>query len=266
MNIDYRISLWNYVHFASGPSLEDAIAEIRSLGYGAELWDRWRGEQGLFSPAQRDRVKGLVEGMNVSMHTIMPRGRPMTWEENCEQIDTAACVGADTIVAHVTSTGIGAPSPDYALLRNVVAYAGDRGVTIAVENGDAHAIERALPEVAGLKTCLDTGHVYNDGFTMPECLRIMGDRLVHMHLQDRLTHLDHYIPGTGIIPDGDWRLLFTHLKNTDFQGAGVFELRPRRPDVSAREGRAFVESIRTQVQQQEESHHGLENDRQDRST
>jgi sugar phosphate isomerase/epimerase len=248
MNIDYRISLWNYVHYASAPPLEEAIGEIRSLGFGAELWDRWRDETDLFGPGQRDRMRDLVTGMNVSMHTIMPRGRPMTMDENRAQIDTAAFIGADTIVAHVTSLGIGGEAPDYDAARDVIAYAGDRDVTIAVENGDAHAIERALPEVEGLRTCLDIGHVYNDGFTLPECLRIMGGRLVHLHLQDRLPHFDHYIPGTGIIPVEDWELLFGHLKAMDFDGAGVFELRPRRPDVSAREGKAFVESIRSRVQ------------------
>ncbi|NOZ20367.1 MAG: sugar phosphate isomerase/epimerase [Planctomycetes bacterium] len=243
MHIDFRMSLWNYIHYANCPPLEGAIAEIRALGFGAELWDQWRNETGLFSPAQRDRMKALVEDMNVSMHTIMPRGRAMTWEENVEQIDTAAYVGADTIVAHVCSTGVGESDPDYGLMRDVVNYAEDKGVTLAIENGDAHAIGRALPEVPNLKTCLDTGHVYNDGFTMPEVLGIMGDRIVHLHLQDRLPHFDHYIPGTGIIPGGDWKLLFTHLKRIDFTGAGVFELRPRRPDVSAKEGRSFVESM-----------------------
>ncbi|MEW6359804.1 MAG: sugar phosphate isomerase/epimerase family protein [Planctomycetota bacterium] len=247
MHIEFRMSLWNYIHYASCPPLEGVMAEIRGLGMGAELWDRWRDQTGLFSPAQRDRMKALVEGMKVSMHTIMPRDRAMTWEENVEQIDTAAYIGADAIVAHVSSTGIGAPDADYRLLRDAVNYAEDKGVTLAIENGDAHAIGRALPEVPNLKTCLDTGHVYNDGFTMPEVLGIMGDRIVHLHLQDRLPHLDHYVPGTGIIPQEDWKLLFAHLKKINFQGAGVFELRPRRPDVSVKEGMAFVEAMAEQA-------------------
>jgi sugar phosphate isomerase/epimerase len=243
MKLDYRISLWNYIHYANAPSLEVVIREIRDLGFGAELWDPWRQENGLFRPEQRERLRRLVEGMKVSMHTIMPRAGILSREETLMQIETAAFIGADTIVVHPSTMGVNGPSPDYTLVKEAVAFATERGVTLAMENGDVHAIERTLPHAPALKTCIDIGHVYNDGFTLPECLRIMRDRLVHLHLQDRLPEGDHHTPGTGTIPRQDWEMLVTTLKEIAFQGGAVFEIAPRRPKITAREARTFLDSL-----------------------
>ncbi len=39
----------------------------------------------------------------------------------------------------------------------------------------------------------------------------------------------HYRPGTGSIPENDWKLLFQKLQENRFSGTGVIEIQPRNP-------------------------------------
>ena len=249
MHIEYSISLWNYIHYTGVQSLEREIALIRGQGYGVELWSAWREERDLFDAVGRARLQRILRGMRVSLHTAVVN----TFELHQKQIDAAADLGAEVVVLHtddlVAKDGV---SLDLSLARDVVAYAVEHGVRLALENGQRPFLMQAVEEVDGLGVCLDVGHVYLTKDPMSSFLEALRDRIIHLHLQDVLSEAevglpgvadDHYIPGTGGIPEADWRLLAATLKEIDFQGIGVFEIRPRNPLQTALQGTRFMEQI-----------------------
>jgi len=249
MQIRYAVSLWNYFHYVNVPSLERVLALLRDQGYGVELWGAWQEERDLFDLVGRTRLKHALDGMEVSLHTAGAN----TLELHQKQIDTAAYLGAEVVVLHTDDVFTGVESGlNVALAREVVDYASKKGVRIALENGELSDLVEAIENVEGLGICFDVGHVYLTGGQMSEHLDVLKDRIIHLHLQDILpeteSHVplaekDHFIPGTGGIPEDDWGLLTATLKHIDFQGMAVFEIRPRNPLQTALLGRAFVQEL-----------------------
>jgi len=226
MDLDYRISLWNYSHYARRLSLESAGAEITANGYGVELWPNWQDDKDLYDEVYRERLRVLLDGVKSSWHS----GGVNDLEGNQRQIDTAAYAGSDAIVVHQGNLGLSGDGPeDYALARDVVAYATEKGVTIALENGPLAVLEGAIQNVDDLKICIDTGHVYFTDDPMAKYVDALKGRLHHLHIQDTLPESDHYFLGSGIIPKEDWQYLADALKEISFSGPAVFEIRPRQP-------------------------------------
>ena len=239
MNLDYRISLWNYTHYARKLSLECAVDEIVSNGYGVELWPNWQDDVDLYGEVYRERLRVLLDGVRSSWHS----GGVRDLEGNQRQIDTAAHVGSDTIVIHAPSLHLNQDKPDYGLARDVVAYAKEKGVTIALENGPLATLAGAIENVEDLRICLDTGHVYFTDEPMTKYVDTLKSRLVHLHLQDTLPNVDHYFLGSGIIPKEDWQYLLAALEEIPFSGAGVFEIRPRVPLQTAEISKNFIDGL-----------------------
>jgi len=249
MQIRYAVSLWNYFHYVNVPSLERVLALLRDQGYGVELWGAWQEERDLFDLVGRTRLKDALAGMEVSLHTAGAN----TLELHQKQIDAAAYLGAEVVVLHTDNIFTrGKSDLNVALAREVVGYACSKGVKIALENGELSDLVDAIKNVEGLGICLDVGHVYLTGGRMSEHLDVLKDRIIHLHLQDvlpeteshlPLTEKDHFIPGTGGIPEEDWELLIATLKHIDFRGMAVFEIRPRNPWQTALLGRTFVQEL-----------------------
>jgi sugar phosphate isomerase/epimerase len=238
---DYRVSLWNYTHYVAQGTLEEAVGEIAQAGFGVELWPGWHDTPDLFDPSQRERLRALLKGMRSSWHS----GGVKDFEGHKRQVDCAADVGSDVIVVHPGNMRLGDDGVDIGFARDMVAYARERGVTLCLENGDLHVIERGL-EVDDLKLCLDTGHTYQgkEGFGMPAYIDVMKPRLAHLHIQDTLPEGDHYTPGVGTIPREHWEYMLRTLDEIKFHGAWVFEIRPLRPLRIAEQTVAFLGSLR----------------------
>ncbi len=246
MRFDYRVSLWNYEFYSKPTGLEEAVQEVARYGYGVEVHEHWRAEQDLCSPCYRERLRVLLKDVPASLHS----GGVWDFGGNAKQIDCAAYTGMDTVVIHPPNIGITLEEPDYALARRVVQYAEDKGVLLALENSPFRVIEGALSAMPSLRFCLDVGHCYADGSSIPEFLDAFGDRLVHLHLQDRLSDngrrpwgVGHFTPGTGTIPREHWQCLADWIQDRDFRGPLVFEIRPLPPTTLADEARAFIERL-----------------------
>jgi len=250
MRIRYSISLWNFTHYTHIPNLERIVPLVREQGYGIELWGRSQDEEDLYDEIGRRRIKGLVEGMTLSLHTRSVAG----FEGHKKQIDAAADWGAEVVVLHPPGIGLAQDKRqlDVELACKVVQYAEQCGVKLALENGSLGFLVNALEKVDGLGFCLDTGHVYNQGDDMADYLSGLKDRLIHLHLQDVLqqaenglpmTGQDHYTPGTGGIRAEDWRLIAETLREIDFDGIAVFEIRPRTVFQTARLGEEFFRKL-----------------------
>jgi len=249
MKIEYRISLWNYTFYARIESLEEAVKEIVDAGYGVEIFPRWENVSNVASRVLVDlsnrenveKLKVLFKGLKPSLHS----GGVNNFGEHQRQIDVAAFIGGDVIVYHAdylrVSPGAMCAKVDFGYAREVVAYAKGKGVIAALENGPLEVLEESLAKIEGLKICFDTGHV----LPQPQNIKDFVDRLrkdiVHLHLQDPLLQRDHLIPGTGLIKEEEWLYLFEALKEENFQGAGVFEIKPRYPLHSAQDGKRFLD-------------------------
>ena len=249
MKLQYAISLWNYSHYPGTGTLEQELGRIRELGYGVELWAQWQSGPSLYEKSERARLKAALGGMPVSLHSAIVR----SFDEQRAQIDAAQDLGAGVLVVHSDEFYAGdGRELDATLCRDEVAYAGERGVCIALENGQLPFLEQALAAVEDLRICLDVGHVYLTDATMQAFLDGLKGRIVHLHLQDILTPaevglpgagMDHYTPGTGGISLEDWHLLAATLQELDFDGTAVFEIRPRNPYQTASLGRRFFDGL-----------------------
>lgn len=263
MPIRYAISLWDFDHYTFVPPIEELIPMIRQAGFGLELWSSWHHGRDVdfFSPEWRRILKPLVEGMPLSFHGS---GRATTFEAHCRQIDAAADLGAAVIVIHAayvplprsdrdpgSARGRAAAPVNEDLLGRILDYAGKAGVRIALENGSLDGLKQAAARFPSLGLCLDIGHLYNGGLTM-SAVAPLKHRLIHLHLQEPLPKReaslplscqDHYMLGIGGIPRRDWELLASMLRETDFNGMAVFELRPLNVFQNAMRGEAFLEQL-----------------------
>jgi sugar phosphate isomerase/epimerase len=248
MQIEYSVSIWNHTHHAAVGSLEEEIALIREHGFGVELWGSWRHEDDLYSEENRDRLRPVLGGMTVSLHSAFGR----SWDRHKRQIDAAADWGGRVIVLHSSDLVAESGSElDVGLAREVVACAAERQVRIALENGQLPFLVNAIEKVEGLGICLDVGHVYLTPDPMSAFLDAIQERLIHLHLHDMLPPAlvppgatpDHYALGAGGIPEEDWGLLIKTLRRIDFEGIGVFEIRPRSPLQTALLGSAFMQRV-----------------------
>jgi sugar phosphate isomerase/epimerase len=235
MKHNYRISLWNYFHYHAPGVLERVIGSIRDEGYGVEIWPGWFEENNIFDPIHRRRLKLLIGDMPSSIHG----GGQDDLEYQQLQIDTAADTNSDVIVVHSGNLRLGGEDPDLEFAQEVLDRAAARGITIALENGDLRTLERALDKLNGLRICLDVGHVYFTSNSMQDFVDSLAVDICHLHIQDTLGEMDHYVPGTGIIPIEDWAYLFEKLEESGFNGASVLEIRPRSPMQHAQQTREF---------------------------
>lgn len=256
MRIQYAMSMWNFTHYADNISLERLAALIREMGWGVEFWVHWQDEHCLFDEMGRKRLKAATEGMPLSLHGA---GEP-AWEHHKMQIDAAAFCDARLIVVHAVhfmppgSAKGDIQKVDVDLIERTVEYAQSKGVMICLENTayELAPFVSIFEKVKGLKFCLDTGHVYNSPHSMAEILDALGPRLVHLHLEDIILPAEdgiplakngHFTPGTGGIPLDDWQLLRSTLMEVDYDGIGVFEIRPRNPFQTVKMGEDFFENL-----------------------
>lgn len=237
---DYRISLWNYFWYYTEGSLEDLMEEVRECGYGIELWDRWKEDRGLYQPKYHDRLRAMTAGMKVSVHGSACKHR----DDHLAQIQTAEDVGADVIVVHLNHFPGADGDPDLDLMKATAGRCRDAGITMALENGRLDRLKEAFDHVGeDLGFCFDTGHREGLQKPFPEFLAAFGERLCHIHLQDPEERADHWELGTGSNTREDWRLLKEHVKKIGYEGACVFEIRPRRPGPVADRGVRFFEEV-----------------------
>lgn len=125
------------------------------------------------------------------------------------RIDMAARLESNVVIMHLPSQPVPAERANrlwdglFSSLDDLRPYAEQRGVRIALENGDFDAIEGVLsqygPEYLGL--CYDSGHgnIGGDGLGRLERVK---DRLISIHLHDNNGSSDqHSLPLTGTV---DW--------------------------------------------------------------
>ena len=191
MRIRYSVSLWNYSHYTHVPSLERIITLLREQDYGIELWGSWKETKDLFDEVGRKRLKHVLQGMTVSLHTAGAN----TFDLHKKQIDAAVDLGAEVVVLHSSDFVSNDNSDlDVQLACKAVAYASEHGVRLALENGQLPFLANAIEKVEGLGICLDVGHVYLTPHPMSKFLDTLKERIIHLHIQDVLTEAEPGLP------------------------------------------------------------------------
>lgn len=163
-------------------------------------------------------------------------------------IELAVEFGASAIVLHSSKEPI-APEErsirkKYAAdsLRIISEKAASKGKKIAVEllprTCLGNTVEELFELTQGLSEdsvgfCLDTNHLMDKPFMLPEMAKTLGKRLIATHLSD-YDGVDekHQVPGTGVI---EWGAFMAALKEIDYQGPFNFECRfADTDDIAAR--------------------------------
>jgi len=149
-------------------------------------------------------------------------------------------------------------------LREVAEYAGERGIVLAIEPLNRFETDLVNTAEQGLELCeriglpnvgllLDTFHMNIEERSIPDAIRLAGDRALHVHACEN----DRGAPGSGHV---DWNGVAAALREIGYDGAVVIEsftpeiaeiaraasvwraLAPT-PDVLASDGLAFLRGL-----------------------
>lgn len=227
--------------------LEDAVRFAKEQGFAAfEVWaDHPHAHPDETSADARTSIKRELAGFTrVSVHGPLGNAslasiNPGIWRESVRQhlrtVELCSDIGASVLVVHPGDLRDARFAHDFRALslealNQLAARAEGLGVTIAVENcGPYHAgIDRTAADlealVAGvgskhLMACLDTGHGALNGNTA-DLVRLLGDRIVHLHVHDNHGRRDEHLPvGRGTI---DFSVLAPLLSR--FEGMAIAEV------------------------------------------
>ena len=275
MNIRYYTSLWNYIYHHEPRSLEQVVQQVTEAGFGIELWPYFfslepyrpalqtrptaieRGFNDLFDITYRKRLQHTVSEVATSWHSRGTGEKPLkisTFEEHAHQIDTAVALGSSIISVHdigysLTNTHV---TNDVSIANRVVEYATTRGISLALETGDFEACLKATNMIPDLKICLDPAYIFsNSSNSLEDYIRVFDKQICYLHLYDVSANEGHYTPGSGDIPEDDWLFLLRWMRDTEFEGPAVFEIRPLPEDEGQSaintviEGRNYLETLNT---------------------
>ena len=253
MNMKLSISLWNYSHFTNLLSLEDIAEFCRNRNCGLEIWPSYGEWTDLFDAQIIKKVKPIFEGVELSVHT---RTGQNTLDLHKAQIEATVQYGADILVLHPDDLYFpGTRDANLELANQALEFARSAGVRLALENGQFGFLSEIYHKIEEMLFCLDFGHVYLVPESLQQFLNLFKHRIIHLHIHDSLypygsikskpawMFIDHHIPGTGIIPEEDWQLLFAVMNEVNYQGSAVLELRPYHPKQAISLGMDKVESI-----------------------
>ena len=259
----YAVSTWTWLKpFGARARLEPAVRRLVEWGLGVELWLGWTAEPHLLRrdnwPGLRDLVRGAA---SLSAHSRLIHEFGL--ETLKEEIDLCAVLAARVLVVHPRSLGFEAGTwdatfapgaltgDDLRRLSTILAYAAERSVMLALENGPMDLLQLVLEAAAGmpgsewLGICVDTGHanLHRDMYPEPSVafVQTFSRRLVQFHASDNKGKEDeHKNPGTGNV---DWKAVMAALSKTGYRGATVLELAYDEPEPAAREAMAFLDPL-----------------------
>lgn len=250
-----NVSTWNYLcESRDNADIDQAISEIVADGFGVEIWLGWSPEPEIVERPGWGRLKELsARAPGVSLHTRLSHYDPKAAQQ---EIDMCAYLGGHVVVVHQSTLGVDENTNNFAHILQLAQYAQDKGIYIALENGNFQILKRVVNEVdlfspqGGLGICIDVGHanLCQAEFESPveKFLQEFQPRLVHLHLADNFgENDDHLAPGEGTI---DWRKTLSKLDQLHFQGRATLEINSRRARQKARQAKRFLQTIESERQ------------------
>jgi sugar phosphate isomerase/epimerase len=269
------VSLWNYLYYDDPKSLDMILGEIALNGFGVEFWPAIYSSapyrpayhqshpkagalemDDLFKEKHRAWLRSDLDGMRSCWHSRAFVDEPKlyaTFEAYKEEIDTAAYLGSEAISVHyigkdLTTQSFTGDNLDF--VQNVLDYAESRDVQIALETYDFISLRDAVNQFENLGVCLDPACIHGvSEYSLKDFIEVTMDRICFLHLYDSREDEGHLTPGTGDIPRDDWLYMLEVLREIDFQGPAVLEIRPPKekasqtPIEAAIEAREFFEGL-----------------------
>jgi sugar phosphate isomerase/epimerase len=259
----FGISTWNFLMaYGERADLDLAVGKIRTAHFGLELWLDWHVSPGLIERKEWDHLKRICRNhVGLSLHSRLLSFFDMQILQ--EEIELCRFLEGDILVVHPRSLGLEMGTLDYApsvepseedldRVVEIVGYAEEKGVCLALENGPFTVLKRVRDRIRAegfgrnFGICLDTGHANLHRKQNPSILENFfeefHDDLLHIHISDNLGEVDeHSSPGEGNI---DWSVVIPWLVNLKLKGQILFELNtPEDPIVSGKNTRDFLLQI-----------------------
>jgi sugar phosphate isomerase/epimerase len=213
-----------------------SVREVASAleEYGLEL-------HSLHSPTERDSASGHQSGVSISISDPERIRRVDAVDEVKRALEVAERIPFRYLIQHMGS-GRQAADPrkfDAAFnsLEHLVAFAKERGVTIALENkpdelGSPASLQQFVKDthLNQLRFCFDTGHAHIESVVGPG-FEVMRERVVTTHIHDNHGEKDeHMLPYEGSI---DWDAALGAFASVIEPLPLVLELKERAPGAPA---------------------------------
>ncbi|KAA2213697.1 sugar phosphate isomerase/epimerase family protein [Teichococcus oryzae] len=233
--------------------------ELQDFHTAATLDDDWRPlaeetRRMLDGHTGRRGLHGPFWGFKIDSHD--PEIRAVVRRRLLQGLECCAFLGADQMVVHSPFTTWDGNNLDafpgaraqlaervHLTLKDVVARAESQGCTLVIENiEDTDPMDRVALAASfnspAVRVSLDTGHAHyahcSTGAPPVDFhVRLAGDALHHVHLQDTDGHADrHWAPGRGTIL---WPSLFEALAGISSNPRLILELRDKNtlPEAAA---------------------------------
>jgi len=216
--------------------LEIQIPLISRAGFTYVSLGQDEEHSGLLEKRRRENLKLLLKMYNLTIDTV--HGISLCYPDSVKRlkniIEASVDLRVPVVIAHPVPFDIGKSDSDETLSKIIKSVNGlepvlkETGIKIAIENvlpGPStelaiQALIQADPEYFGF--CYDSSHDQVDGPRLFTLLDSLKDRVIAVHLSDRIREfIDHVPPGEGFI---DWRELTSLLKKTVFKGPLLFEV------------------------------------------
>jgi sugar phosphate isomerase/epimerase len=237
-------------------SVEDWIRIASKVGLdGIEMYERYLAS---WKADYLSRLSDTVHnaGLAVSMFTsyadfsASDPGIRTVQVSNVKRAVNAAVTFKTSIVRITAGSWIEGISLDKTLsnvaegIKECLDYAESRGVMLALE--DHHQIGTKIAhfmrilELVGdprLKVNLDTSNPMVSGDNAVDLVKLVKDRIVHVHASDRTKDLEHTVEGSGVV---DFPSIFTVLKRAGFGSWISLEAGGTKGEESILEGMEYI--------------------------
>ena len=150
-----------------------------------------------------------------------------------ELIEQGAQAGFGKFIIHPSFEPIGNDEREARMerakqsLRILADFAGQKGVTLCVENLPRTCLGRNSAEISelisvhpDLRVCFDTNHLLRENYV--DFIKALGDKIVTVHVSDYdFTDEKHWLPGEGLV---DWQLMYQSLRAVGYSGVWLYEM------------------------------------------
>lgn len=233
--------------FAYGCALEKLLPLIAGTGFTHISLGAQEPHSRYLDDARRSGLRNLLLGCDLQIDTIhgKPLHLPQAHSALAATVESAAFLEVPIVVVHAGPFVV-EPKEMHEHLDAALATCEaltptlqDYGVKLALENvhpGPAtdlvrHALDSLPGDVFGF--CYDSSHDQIGGPKPFTLLDAMSDRLLALHLSDRIReYVDHVIPGDGFI---DWEVLCGLIRNTAYGGPITLEVLTEHSRVKERD-------------------------------
>lgn len=222
--------------FAYDCPLEDLLPLIAEAGFTHVSLGAQEPHSSYLGDARRSGLRDLLLDCDLHIDTIhgKPLHLPQAHSSLAATVESAAFLKVPIVVVHAGPFVL-EPREIHGLLQATLATCEaltsilrDNGVKLALENvhpGPAtDLVRRALDNLSGdiFGFCYDSSHDQIGGPKPFTLLKEMSDRLLALHLSDRVReYVDHVIPGDGFI---DWENLCRLIRNSGYGGPVTLEV------------------------------------------